>query len=114
MKQWTDLPREDLNMYPEMLAAGFQPKFDHRDKMHGRTTPDNVPHWPIEYYSDTEFIRFATYGGPHWYRCPKNGNGQCLDYPTLRNALYKTQPLNGTGFQRGTPNDESAKLAAHG
>lgn len=44
IKRWEDCAREDLNMIPKMIAAGWQPVFDYRDMRHGRLTPDNPPH----------------------------------------------------------------------
>lgn len=91
--EWTDHPREDLRLIPVLKEKGFEPKFEPRDRQHGRITPDNVPHWPVEFYSPTEFIRKSVWRFPHWYRCPINGNGGCKDYPTLEDAVNQVNEL---------------------
>ena len=49
MKKWSDSPRIDLVCMEDAIAMGWTPKFDWRDKAHGRTTPENCPHNPVGY-----------------------------------------------------------------
>ena len=49
MKQWEDCTREDLRGIPMMRLAGWTPVFNSVDKQLERTTPENVPHYPVAF-----------------------------------------------------------------
>ncbi len=46
---WEDLHREDLSHIPKMIEAGYTPKFSYHDEQNKRVTPDDVPHFPVNF-----------------------------------------------------------------
>ena len=49
IKTWLDLHREDLRSIPMMEEKGFTTVFSYDDKGYKRTTPDNAPHFPVNF-----------------------------------------------------------------
>lgn len=47
--KWEECGREDLNMIPQMEANGFKVEFSYKDKMHKRTSIENVPHDAVSF-----------------------------------------------------------------
>ncbi|MBN1117780.1 MAG: hypothetical protein JXA77_11280 [Bacteroidales bacterium] len=54
MKNWTDCQRDDLNNIPLAIEKGWSPDFNYKDKMHHRTTPENVPHDCVSFKKDNK------------------------------------------------------------
>ena len=62
MANWTDHPREDLHMLPEMLNRGWTADFHYTDKRNNRTTPDNVPHNTVRFIKGIIHIWLCSHG----------------------------------------------------
>lgn len=54
--KWTDCKREDLSSIPKMQENGFEVEFSYKDRMHNRTTPDNVPSFAVTFKKDNFYI----------------------------------------------------------
>jgi hypothetical protein len=61
MKKWEDCPREDLNMIPTMEAAGWTPRFNQRDQMCDRTSPESVPHDAVSFKKEKTYVWMAVH-----------------------------------------------------
>ncbi|HLO91538.1 MAG TPA: hypothetical protein VK172_10280 [Lentimicrobium sp.] len=71
IEKWEDCGRDDLSNIPLAIQKGWTPEFDHKDKMNGRTTIENVPH---------ECVSFKKGNKSAWkcYRNCKDPNPQML------------------------------------
>lgn len=41
--------RDDIEILETAIEKGWKPEFESRDRMYGRTSKENTPHWPIGY-----------------------------------------------------------------
>lgn len=54
--RWLTMARIDLNCIPKMVELGFDVQMKYEDKQFGRTTPDNVPMFPVSFSKDKYVI----------------------------------------------------------
>lgn len=55
-EKWEDCGRKDLSIIPIAERMGWKLEFDDRDKSLGRTTIDNVPHFPVGFKKDNVHV----------------------------------------------------------
>lgn len=87
--KWTDHPREDLRMIPTMIKKSWDIEFEPRDRKYGRITPDNVPHWPVDFKKDDKIVRTSYYKRPHWFIAIVGRQEERREYDTLKELLKK-------------------------
>lgn len=95
MSNWTDHPREDLRMIPEMQAHGWRPQFDSKDTMYHRTKPYSVPHDSVSFVKGTIHV-WST--GKGWQVA------ELIDgcYSNHRGAISAlSEPFKGDRYFRG-------------
>ena len=56
IKNWVDLPREDLKNIPAMEALGYEVVFSYHDERADRITPNDVPHFPANFKKGDKHI----------------------------------------------------------
>lgn len=54
--RWLKMARIDLNCIPKMVGLGFDVYMNYEDKRFGRTTPDNVPMFPVSFRKNNYHI----------------------------------------------------------
>ncbi len=92
MENWTDSSREDLNMIPTMEQNGFTADIHWRDRMHKRTTPQNVPQDAVSFKKGNVHVWQSPYGGKmHWRVAELVLGFYCnhRSYDTLNEVLEK-------------------------
>lgn len=53
VNDWSGFIRDDLKMIPTMEANGFTVTFHDQDRLHKRTTPENVPNHEVGFKKGT-------------------------------------------------------------
>jgi len=81
--KWEQCEREDLNMIPTMIAKGFTPEFNPRDKRAERTVPENCPHDAVS------FVK----GDLHVWRAYKQGFSYWMTAKLIDGYYCKHEPV---------------------
>ena len=91
MKTWEECDREDLNMIPKMIEAGWTLNFTTQDKKYNRTTPDNVPHDGIGFIKDIVHAWISYYNNHTWRVADLIDNHYCnfRNYDSLTEIIEK-------------------------
>jgi hypothetical protein len=96
MKNWTDSERDDLSHIPLAIEKGWTPEFEYHDKWAGRTTPLNVPHFPVSFKKDNKTAWKCFYNTNnsivgYWRVADLNNNHYCKHrkYETIEKIFDK-------------------------